>query len=75
MKKILSFFTFLALTFGSCYANEVKVFTSRHYDSDVKLYKKFTAKTGIKVNVVSVKQKLWKKGFYLKANLLKRMYL
>ena len=61
MKKILSFFTFLALTFGSCYANEVNVFTSRHYDSDVKLYKKFTAKTGIKVNVVSGKAKALEK--------------
>ena len=61
MKKILSTFTFLALTFGSCYANEVNVFTSRHYDSDVKLYKKFTAKTGIKVNVVSGKAKALEK--------------
>ena len=30
-------------------------FSARHYDSDVQLYEKFTAKTGIKVNVVSGK--------------------
>ncbi len=34
-------------------ANEVNIFSARHYDSDVQLYEKFTAKTGIKVNVVS----------------------
>ena len=61
MKKILSIFKFLALTLGTSYANEVNVFTSRHYDSDVKLYEKFTAKTGIKVNVVSGKAKALEK--------------
>ena len=34
-------------------ASEVNVFSARHYDSDIQLYEKFTAKTGIKVNVVS----------------------
>ena len=53
MKIVLSVFTFLALTLGNTFANEVNVFTSRHYDSDVNLYKKFTEKTGIKVNVVT----------------------
>jgi iron(III) transport system substrate-binding protein len=33
--------------------NEVNVFTSRHYESDIELYKKFTEQTGIKVNVIS----------------------
>ena len=42
MKTILSVFTFLAFTFGNTFANEVNVFTSRHYNSDVNLYKKFT---------------------------------
>ena len=36
-------------------ASEVNVFSARHYDSDFQLYEKFTAKTGIKVNVVSGK--------------------
>ena len=31
------------------------MFCARHYDSDIQLYEKFTAKTGIKVNVVSGK--------------------
>ncbi len=61
MRKIISFLTFLALTVGTSFANEVNVFTSRHYDSDVKLYEKFTAKTGIKVNVVSGKDKALQK--------------
>jgi iron(III) transport system substrate-binding protein len=38
---------------GNVFANEVNVFTSRHYDSDIELYKKFTEKTGIKVNIIS----------------------
>ncbi len=42
-------------------ANEVNVFSARHYDSDVQLYEKFTAKTGIKVNVVSSKDKALQK--------------
>ena len=40
---------------GNLFANEVNIYSARHYDSDVQLYKKFTAKTGIKVNVVSGK--------------------
>ena len=35
------------------FANEVNIFSSRHYESDIKLYNKFTNQTGIKVNVVS----------------------
>ena len=34
-------------------ANEVNVFSSRHYSSDIQLYEKFTSISGIKVNVVS----------------------
>ena len=42
-------------------ANEVNVFSARHYDSDIQLYKKFTAKTGIKVNILSGKDKALQK--------------
>jgi len=42
-------------------ADEVNVFSARHYDSDIQLYEKFTAKTGIKVNVVSGKDKVLQK--------------
>ena len=48
-------------SFAGSHAKEVNVFTSRHYESDVQLYKKFTAKTGIKVNVVSGKAKALEK--------------
>ena len=42
-------------------AAEVNVFSARHYDSDIQLYEKFTAKTGIKVNIVSGKDKALQK--------------
>ena len=47
---------------GTSNANEiVNIFSARHYDSDVQLYEKFTKKTGIKVNVVSGKDKALQK--------------
>ncbi len=61
MKKIgiitalITFFTSVSL------ANEVNIFSARHYDSDIQLYEKFTVKTGIKVNVVSGKDKALQK--------------
>ena len=54
-KTILISYLFLVSFVGSLFANEVNIFSARHYDSDVQLYEKFTAKTGIKVNVVSGK--------------------
>ena len=57
MKKIGVLFGFLILFTTSSFANEVNVFSARHYDSDVQLYQKFTSKTGIKLNVVSGKDK------------------
>ena len=59
MKKIIliaSIIVFYAsFVFGLVNANEVNIFSARHYDSDVQLYKLFTDKTGIKVNVISGK--------------------
>ena len=55
MKKITLLVSAFFLIFETVFANEVNIFSARHYDSDVQLYEKFTAKTGIKVNVVSVK--------------------
>ena len=46
---------FSSFVFALGHANEVNIFSARHYDSDVQLYEKFTAKTGIKVNVISGK--------------------
>ena len=61
MRKIIltlcAFFTFFSIS----NANEVNIFSARHYDSDIQLYEKFTKKTGIKVNVVSGKDKALQK--------------
>ena len=61
MKKIT--LIALILTFFTNLGNsaEVNVFSARHYDSDIQLYEKFTSKTGIKVNVVSGKDKALQK--------------
>ena len=61
MKKIILLISVFFALFGSSYANEVNIFSARHYDSDIQLYEKFTAKTGIKVNVVSGKDKALQK--------------
>ena len=55
--------TIIIFTIWTCIAsaNEVNVFSARHYDSDIQLYEKFTAKTGIKVNILSGKDKALQK--------------
>ena len=54
-KKNFAFISSFAL------AAEVNVYSARHYDSDIQLYEKFTAATGITVNVVSGKDKALQK--------------
>jgi iron(III) transport system substrate-binding protein len=61
MKKIGIIWLITILFTNISFATEVNVFSARHYDSDIQLYKKFTAKTGIKVNVVSGKDKALQK--------------
>ena len=61
MKKIILLISVFFTLFGTSSANEVNIFSARHYDSDVQLYEKFTGKTGIKVNVVSGKDKALQK--------------
>jgi len=63
MRKIIILLvtTLITILSGVSFANEVNIFSARHYDSDVQLYKKFTAETGIKVNVVSGKDKALQK--------------
>ena len=61
MKKIILFISIFFTLFGISRANEVNIFSARHYDSDVQLYEKFTRKTGIKVNIVSGKDKALQK--------------
>jgi len=53
--KILIFLITLIFNFSNILATEVNIFSSRHYESDTELYKKFTSKTGIKVNIISGK--------------------
>ena len=52
-KKILGTILFLTVSFSL--ANEVNVYSHRHYDTDKQLFKMFEEETGIKVNVVNAK--------------------
>jgi iron(III) transport system substrate-binding protein len=61
MKELSIVAFFIAFFANMTFAAEVNVFSARHYDSDVQLYEKFTAKTGIKVNIVSGKDKALQK--------------
>ena len=59
-------FLFL-FSFDITISSEVNLYTTRHYEADYEIYKKFEQKTGIKVNVVSespnrLKKELSKKG-------------
>ena len=56
MKK-LSIFALIITLLGSTIAtaNEVNIFNARHYKADAELYGKFTAATGIKVNLINGK--------------------
>ena len=65
MLKFYKYFFIFLLTFFSAEvtesknisANEVNIYTSRHYDTDDSLYELFTEQTGIKVNILSGKGK------------------
>ena len=61
MKKTILVAFFMTLFANMTIASEVNVFSARHYDSDIQLYQKFTAKTGIKVNIISGKDKALQK--------------
>ena len=61
MKKLYVIAFLLTFISSFSIASEVNVFSARHYDSDIQLYEKFTAATGIKVNVVSGKDKALQK--------------
>ncbi|MEC9415596.1 MAG: Fe(3+) ABC transporter substrate-binding protein [Pseudomonadota bacterium] len=51
--KIVSTIILSTFFLEGTYADEVNIYTSRHYDSDDALYAEFTKATGIKVNVIS----------------------
>jgi len=71
IKIFLSLFVLLI----SLHANEVNIYTHRHYPSDEILFKKFTKKTGIKVNVIQanadqIMKRLEEEGKYSPADIL-----
>ncbi len=71
IKIILS----MVLLFISLNANEVNIYTHRHYPSDKILFKKFTQISGIKVNIVQansdqIMKRLEEEGKYSPADLL-----
>ena len=56
MKKISISALILSLFVSTfAIANEVNIFNARHYKADAELYSKFTAATGIKVNLINGK--------------------
>jgi len=72
---VIKIFLSLVVLFISLNANEVNIYTHRHYPSDEILFKKFTQKTGIKVNVVQansdqIMKRLEEEGKYTPADLL-----
>jgi len=72
---VIKIFLSIVVLFISLHANEVNIYTHRHYPSDEILFKKFTKKTGIKVNVVQanadqIMKRLEEEGKYSPADLL-----
>ena len=54
MKKLLALLFILLLSYqDSLSQEEVNIYTSRHYDSDIKIYEEFENRTGIKVNYIT----------------------
>jgi len=60
--RIITLLTISMVFFANIgFSQEVNIFSARHYDSDIQLYEKFTAETGIKVNIISGKDKALQK--------------
>ena len=55
MKKISIIAILFSFVSGLVLAAEVNIFNARHYKADAELYGKFTAATGIKVNLINGK--------------------
>ena len=66
--KVIYIFCLAFFNTNFLIANEVNIFSSRHYESDYKLYDYFTKQTGIKVNVVTGKSKLLEKRIIEEGN-------
>ncbi len=52
MKRLLLLFASLAFLFSCSEKNEVNIYSSRHYDTDLELYSQFTEETGIQINLI-----------------------
>lgn len=51
--KWIVFLVFTGLTLTACSdGEELNIYSSRHYDTDLKLYNRFTEQTGITVNII-----------------------
>ena len=50
--RVLPCFVALFLTLGSANAEEVNIYSARHYDTDLSIYERFSEETGIKVNLI-----------------------
>ena len=56
MKRLLVLLFILLFSYqDSLSQEEVNIYTSRHYDSDIKIYEEFENRTGIKVNYITGK--------------------
>ena len=55
MRFLTFILTLLSIKFLS--AEELNLYTTRHYDSDVEIFREFTKETGIKINIISGKAK------------------
>lgn len=53
IQKLITTLYIVIFSFSNTFADEVNVYTSRHYDSDDALYSEFTKETGIEVNIIS----------------------
>ncbi|PKD44874.1 Fe(3+) ABC transporter substrate-binding protein [Rhodohalobacter barkolensis] len=52
MKRILLLIASLAFLFSCSDTNELNIYSSRHYDTDLELYDQFTEETGIEINLI-----------------------
>ena len=75
MRKLTIISLFFALISSFTIAAEGNIFSARHYDSDIQLYEKFTAATGIKVNVVSGKDKALQKELQKREQTVLEIYI
>jgi len=52
MKRLIILIASLAFFYSCSESDEVNIYSSRHYDTDLELYDQFTAETGIEINLI-----------------------